>query len=207
MYTAVAASVDGTPSATDAVAGVGAGSADDAVRGVVTAVAKQDYRGLIARLDPNEDAALHDYGSLLLRSARSNSNSSVNLSNITLTDTTVAGGTRVSLKSVQFSQDGKTTTITIDGQCAVIASGGDSKRMCASEALDRYGSSLHLTASEKAALTDLFAAIPKIGVVATKSGGQWFVSPIRTYADLDVSILSNLKDNDLLTLIKLARRQ
>jgi hypothetical protein len=207
MYTAVAASVDSTPSATDAIAGVGAGTADDAVRGVVTAVAKQDYRGLIGRLDPNEDAALHDYGSLLLHNAPSSSNSSVSLSNITLTDTAVAGGTRVSLKSVQFSQDGKTTTITIDGQCAVVASGGDSKRMCASEALDQYGSSLHLSASEKAALTDLFAAIPKIGVVATKSGGQWFVSPIRTYADLDVSILSNLKDNDLLTLIKLARRQ
>ena len=88
-----------------------------------------------------------------------------------------------------------------------MASGSKSTRMCASELLQRYGSSLKLSAAENAALTDLFAAVPKIGVVATKSGGQWYVSPIRTYADLDVSILSNLKDNDLLTLIKLARRQ
>jgi hypothetical protein len=207
IYTVVAASADGTPSSSDAIAAVGAGSPDDAVRGMITAAVKQDYRGLIARLDPNEDAALHDYGSLLLRHAPSSSNSSVNLNNITFADTGVAGGTRVSLKSVQFTAEGKTSTVTIDGQCAVVARGADSTRVCASQALDRYGSSLHLSAAEKAALTDLFAAIPKIGGVATKSGGQWFVSPIRTYADLDVSILSNLKDNDLLTLIKLARRQ
>ncbi len=207
MYTAVAASADGTPSPSDAIAAVGAGSADDAVRGLVTAAANQDYRGLIARLDPNEDAALHDYGSLLLRHAPSSANSSLSLRNFTFADTTVAGGTRVSLKSVQFTEDGETSTITIDGQCAVVASGGRSTRMCAAELLDRYGSSLKLTATEKAALTDLFAAVPKIGIVATKSGGQWFVSPIRTYADLDVSILSNLKDNDLLTLITFARRQ
>jgi hypothetical protein len=162
---------------------------------------------LIARLDPNEDAALHDYGSLLLRHAPSGSTASVNLKNITLADTAVAGGTRVSLKSVQFTADGATNTVTIDGQCAIVATGGRSTRTCASQALDRFGSDLHLSAAETAALTDLFAAIPKIGAVATKSGGQWFVSPIRTYADLDVSILSNLKNDDLLTLIKLARRQ
>ena len=79
--------------------------------------------------------------------------------------------------------------------------------MCALQALEKYGADLHLTAAQKGAMTDLFAAIPKIGIVSTKSGGKFYISPIRTYSDLDTSILGNLKNDDLLILIKLARKQ
>ena len=63
-----------------------------------------------------------------------------------------------------------------------------------------------LTAAEKTALTHLFTALPNIGLVTTDVGGKWYVSPIRTFADLVPSVLSGLTDNDLLTLIKLAQR-
>ena len=208
-YTVVAAAAAsdhlGNPTAANAIAPLGAGSADDAVRSLVTAATKQDYRGIIAGLDPSEDAALHDYGTLLLKSAPQPRSASVDLKNITFTDSSVPGGTRVSLHSVQFTSDGQSVTVTIDGQCAVIATGTKTTRMCALQALDRYGSSLHLTAAQRSALGDLFAAIPKIGVVSTESGGQWYISPIRTYSNLDTTVLSNLKADDLLTLIKLAR--
>ena len=210
MYTVLAAAANsdhlGTPTSADAIAPQGAGSADDAVRQMITAASRQDYRNIIALLDPNEDAALHDYGTLLLKSAPQPTNGQFSLKNITFTDAGVSGGTRVSLHSVQFSSNGQDVTVTIDGQCASIASGPTTTKMCAQQALDKYGANLHLTAAQRSALDDLFTAIPKLGVVSTKSGGKWFISPIRTYSNLDTTILSNLKDNDLLTLIKLARQ-
>jgi hypothetical protein len=212
MYTVLAAEAQsdglGNPSAADAIAPLGAGSADDAVRQMITAFTKKDYKSAIALLDPNEDQAIQDYGNLLLRHApQATTNAPVDLKNITFTDSNAAGGTRVSLKSVSFTSDGDNVTITIDGQCASIATSSSTTKMCALQALEKYGADLHLTAAQKGAMTDLFAAIPKIGIVSTKSGGKFYISPIRTYSDLDTSILGNLKNDDLLILIKLARKQ
>ena len=113
MYTVVAAAASsdhlGIPTAADAIAPVGAGSADDAVRQMVTAATRQDFTSLIAGLDPNEDAALHDYGTLLIKNAPRPTNGSLDLRHITFTDTSVAGGTLVSLheRPVQLRRPGR----------------------------------------------------------------------------------------------------
>jgi hypothetical protein len=44
--------------------------------------------------------------------------------------------------------------------------------------------------------------LTKIGIDTTQSGGQWYVNPVRSYLDVSGSILSGLKDNDLLELIR-----
>ncbi len=53
-------------------------------------------------------------------------------------------------------------------------------------------------------MTHVFAALPKIGIVATQTGGKWYIDPLRSYADLSTAVLSGLDKGDLLTLIGIA---
>jgi hypothetical protein len=51
-------------------------------------------------------------------------------------------------------------------------------------------------------LADLLTGLTKIGVDTTRSGGLWYVNPVRSYLDVTTSVLSGLKDNDLLEMIQ-----
>ena len=42
-------------------------------------------------------------------------------------------------------------------------------------------------------------------MATSRTGGQWFVTPVRTYADLSATVLSGLQGDDLFQLAKLAR--
>ena len=67
---------------------------------MLKAAVAEDVPSLIALLDPNEDAALHDYGRLV---GGASSDSLVTIDKATFTDTPVSGGVRVSLKSISIT--------------------------------------------------------------------------------------------------------
>ncbi len=194
------------PTAADVIAPTGAGSADDAVRQSIVALAESDYDTVIGLLDPSEDAAVHDYGKVLTRKADSPTKPEFTLDDVTFTDTKVDGGVRVSFKSASITTDGEKVDATLDGDCVVLTKGNDSHRECAMDDLEKRAH-LKLTAPQRAAVQHLIAAIPKIGVVATRSGGKWFVSPVRSYIDVGSAVLGGLQGNDLLVLIKLFKQQ
>ena len=197
------------PAASDAIPAVGEGSPEDAVRALLTAATKSDVNKAIAVLDPSDSAALHDYGKLLSQSMVAGNGAAFTIDDVSFNTTKVTGGTRVSLKSITVTDTGggSKSTVTVVGDCLNIDANNDSKRYCAGDALDLLSNTkIALTSDEKQALTDLFKSLPNIGVVTTQSGGKWFVSPIRTYADLGTAILTGLGDNDLLILIKLANK-
>ena len=211
MYTIVdAANQDAgnaNPTAADAIPAVGFTSPTAAVKALVDAAVSGDAAQAIAVLDPNDSAALHDYGTLLTKDSDPGVDG-VTLDDLQFTTTAITGGTRVSLKSFTATDDGTTSTVTVEGDCLSVREDGDTHRFCAADAIDAIGAfSGDLSASEKAALDHVFAALPKIGVVTTEVSGKWYVSPIRSYADLGTAILSGLGSDDLLVLIKLARRE
>ena len=69
----------------------------------------------IALTSPDEDAALHDYGKLIVDRAHY-SPAPVHINDIQFTDTAISGGTHVSLKSLSVTADGQTL---IDGLSGV----------------------------------------------------------------------------------------
>ena len=63
-----------------------------------------------------------------------------------------------------------------------------------------------LTDAQKQAITDLLTGLISSGGVDTAQvGGQWFVTPVRTIADLGANVLGALKGDDLYQLASLGR--
>ena len=61
------------------------------------------------------------------------------------------------------------------------------------------------TAAQKSALAHLFSGLLGAGIVTTQVGGQWYVAPVRTLANLSTSTLSALQGDDLFALASLGR--
>jgi hypothetical protein len=59
------------------------------------------------------------------------------------------------------------------------------------------------TAAQKQAIADLLSGITSLGIDTAKVDGQWFITPVRTVADLGATVLSGLKGDDLFQLATL----
>lgn len=197
------------PTPADAIAAVGGSSPQDAVKRMVNALLRGDTTGAVKLLSPDELAVMHDYGGLFLRKAGSYRAPSVTLKNLQLkTDEVSGGATRVLLRSVTVaSSNGQQSTVTVDGSCIEVTAPGANRRMCTSDlvtqilnAVQGFGVSLDVTPAQRQALGDLLSGLTKVGVDTTQSGGKWYVNPVRSYLDVTSSVLSGLKDNDLLEL-------
>jgi hypothetical protein len=197
------------PTAADSIPAAGESSPENAARALIEAAVASDATKAIAVLDPDDSAALHDYGKLLAQDAGSG-DSSYKIDDIQFKTTKVSGGTRVSVTSVTATNtdEDSQAKFSIDGDCVNVEADGDSDQYCATDAFDEFADNdVVLTSTEKTALTNLFKALPNIGVIATESGGKWFISPLRTYTDLGTAVLSGLGGNDLITLIKLVNKE
>lgn len=51
-----------------------------------------------------------------------------------------------------------------------------------------------------------FQQLIGIGVVMTQEGGQWYASPVRSYAEVFVSLLKGLQPGDIDYFIALAKK-
>ncbi len=113
----------------------------------------------------------------------------------------------MSLESITVAVPDHETTVAIIGKCLGITVDGDYRNFCANQLVTLLNSGAFtakpLTSEETAALTRFAEGIPNIGIDVTQSGGQWYISPLRTYFDLSNALLEPLHDTDLLVLIKL----
>jgi hypothetical protein len=197
------------PTAADAVPAVGGSSPQDVVTKMVNALAQSDYTTAIKLLSPSELAVMHDYGGLLLRGAGGGA-SGIAVKDLQLKTEQVSGGaTRVTLSSVTVVSGGSQTTVTVDGSCVDVTAQSEHKRMCASDFvtqiisfLEGLGVSPTVTPAQRQAFEDVLTGLTKIGVDTTQSGGQWYVNPARSSLDVTSSVLSGLRDNDLLELFR-----
>ena len=65
---------------------------------------------------------------------------------------------------------------------------------------------LKFTDAQKQAITDLLTGLTSAGGIDTAQvGGQWFVTPVRTFADLGANVLSALQGDDLYQLASIGR--
>jgi hypothetical protein len=200
------------PTAADAIAAVGASSPQAAVSQLIDAVLHDNLTDAIKLLSPDELAAMHDYGGLFLRKAGSYDRPDFTIDNLKTTTQGISGGaTRVLLSSITVTAgSGERSTVTVDGNCVDVTVNSDKKRMCTTDfvtqiidTLHNFGMTADVNSAQRQALSDLLSGVTKVGVDTTQSGGSWYVNPVRSYLDITTSVLSGLKDNDLIELINL----
>jgi hypothetical protein len=194
------------PSASDRIPAQGAASPDEAVRTLVNALLAGDLSKAIGVLSPDELAALHDYGKLIIDRVRYPA-PAVTIKTLTFTDTQNSTGVGVALKSLDLVVNGQEFAVTVNGSCFDITAQGQSQHLCAQDIVHQIlGSGLGgpLTAGQQQALTDLFSGIKNLyGMQTTEVGGQWYVNPVRSILDEFHALLSGLKPGDAEQLISI----
>ena len=197
----------------DVIPAVGAGSPSDAVNGLVDAAMASNWAGVIQLLSPDEMAAVHDYGNLLIKNAPRPSTPRFTINDLQLTAKPISGGgQRVSVSKLSITKDGSTVSVAIDNGCYTLTMQGRTQKECAADVVDmalRFlgglsGNGPSLTQAQKDAVTHLFTGLTQEGVDTTQTGGKWFIAPARSTLDILTSLLGGLQGNDLIELARLA---
>jgi hypothetical protein len=190
---------------------VGASSADDAVRQFVQAALDADVAGVIARTAPDEMAALHDAGQVLVDAARGGGPSGIRIESATFADRAVPGGTAVLLAHMTLSSEGDQITLTHDNGCYSVRESQENQtqRFCASDLSEQlqHESGVSLLPPEVTTLLkDMFTGLMNngVGVVAGEVDGHWYVNPGRTMSQLMVDMYGSISPEDLTAVLKLA---
>lgn len=194
-----------------AVPAVGAGSADDAVRQFAQAALDSDARGVIERTSPDEMAALHDVGEVLINAAGNSTPSGARIDSVNFADRNVAGGVDAVLRNMALTVNGDHIVLTQSGGCygVVDSTTGQNQRFCASELTKQLmdGSGIDLPPAVAKVLTDMVTGLMNngVGVVASDVNGQWYVSPGRTVTQLAQDMYSTITPADVAALLRLGQ--
>ncbi len=159
---------------------------------------------------------LHDYGKLLIQQGDAGSLSSdvtdlgVKVDDVQWTTSDVTGGTKVSLASLTLTADGQTVTLTRDpAASSVTLTVPDQPAVTLDEStIDTYLAQAMGSGDLDPQLLDIikreFKQVIGLGVVTVQVDGQWYVSPVRSFSDIFVSLLKGLEPGDVDYLITLA---
>lgn len=192
---------------------VGADSPEAAVDGFLHAAAALDIRDLVARLSPHEMGALQHYWPVLVEPGSIPDADELGVQ-ITLSDLEYRSrtdGNRAQVFIDSFGIDvvaddgtegGATIAdgcITLRGEAAEVvqeeldAPDGtlckDDLEALFEEAMAESGDLGFDFGDFDLMLPDAGGEVPSIGITTTKVDGQWYVAPIRTYADVGIELL------------------
>ncbi len=207
---------------------VGADSPEAAVEGMVDALVQLDMRDAIARLSPNEFAALHDYADLFLADAEAEIDEFRDEFDVTVDELSlrsdVSGDTAsVFVDSVavtvradgeQFSASFADDCFTIEGDMESLDLEGspfEDGPVCSedledfsNEMFDDFGYDLGDEGGSNGERIE-FPQIdtPEIGITTQRVDGEWFVAPIATGLDAMVSGLEVLERSHLDAMVDL----
>ncbi|RLK59403.1 proline-rich domain-containing protein [Actinokineospora cianjurensis] len=187
------------------IAARGASSPGDAVRELAQASVNADLSRVIELLPPDEMAVLHDVGPVLVEAAGKQKPADVKILKLETETQDVEDATKVLLKELEVEADGQTVKVTKDGECYAAEVQGEREQICADDLAAKIGGR-SMAADAKQALTNLVKGmIANTGVVTTEVDGKWYVSPIRSVTDLQITALKSLQPEDVKALFKLAK--
>lgn len=192
----------------------GADAPEGAVQAMFDAVSDYDLEALIAGLNPNEAEALQRYAPLFVDDAQNAIDDAVGTFHVEITDAkyTVNGtGDRRSVGidaiTVHAYGNEEDVTVKISDGCAVVTVDGDTIDSCEDkESIDSTLEALGLGDNEELqSLIDTikrsFADMRPIGLTVQQVDGKWFLSPIGTFADGLLSVMSALDKGELTEII------
>lgn len=195
------------------IAAAGASSPEEAMTTLVNSVLGGDYERIIGLTDPNEMAVLHDYGSLILSEAPTGGvldsgmlPEDFEIQNLEWVTSDVTGGKEVSLKTITIRAEGDTGTITLDSEAGTVSveAPGMSETYTAQQFVQE-GLGGDVPPELTGLIERLFSKVLGLGLVMTEVDGQWYVSPIRSYTNVFVTLLEALEPGDVDYLIELAQ--
>ncbi len=179
-----------------------------------------ELENVIAVLPPDEMAVLHDYGKLILRSSdggdlsgelgNAEQDLGFTIDDIQFATSDVTGGTKVSLASATISADGQTATITVDQATgSVTLKTDDQPEITLDETtIDTYIDEFAGDEDLDPQLVDIikreFEQLVNLGVVTVQVGDDWYVSPMRSFGDVFLSLTRGLEPGDVQYLVGLA---
>ncbi len=191
------------------IAAVGADSPENAVKAMVDAALDSDVKRLIELTPPDEMAALHDVGQLIVDEAGGEEPTGVTVTELKTKVEDVTGGKRVSLvKLVAENGEGDSFTAEVNGDCVRLTENEEAEELCGRDLAETIAEFAELGGSD---LTDAqLGAIERVavgylhsGLVATEVDGKWYVSPSRSLGDISTGFLRELRPGDLEALIEL----
>ena len=209
---------EGLPNPTQAqfIAPEGSKSPEAAVDALIDRGSKGDLKGVIALLPPDEMGVMHDYGQLILDQSDAGdlttemSDLGFEVGPITYDVTDVTGGKKVSFKSIELTADGQTVSIERDPAegSVTLTAPGESPITLNESTIDTYLSdaigSDELDAQGLDIVKREFKQLIGLGVVTVNVDGQWYVSPVRSFSDIFLSLMKGLEPGDVEYLIELS---
>lgn len=194
------------------IAAQGASSPEEAMNAVLDAALTGNAERMIALTDPTEMAVLHDYGQLILSeggagdlSAEGMLPDDFEIQNVEWVTSEVTGGTEVSLRTITIRAEGETVTLTLDAEAGTLAveAPGVSQTLTAEQLLSQ-GLGSGVPPELNGLVERVFKKILGLGVVMTENDGQWYVSPLRSFTNVFVTVLEAVEPSDVDLLIELA---
>ena len=181
------------PEPADRVAAVGADTPEDAVRQLFDAISAGQWRRLVELTPPDEMAALHDYGSMLLDQAPPPPDTPwLTIDKLELKSRDVRGGKAMEAKAlaVTVRLDGEEMKLSVDdlgdGCYHLVADVPDQdpvdQTSCLKDGLKAADGSGPDLSSEQIAQLQTMSKMA--GIVVVQVDGKWFVSPARTIGRL-----------------------
>ena len=230
FYTAAelaAASAGYTMPATS-IPAVGAATPADALRGVIDAGIQLDVAGLIELTPPDEMAALHDYGLILVELAEQALGEAdvesaldgwtISVDALDLEQVEVTGGiklqpTHIAVSGADTEGRGFDVSATkVDETCVdysvtavEVRDGGApdevamSGRACAADIKNAFEGE-DVPVEVQAIAERLVGQLGQVGVVTVEVDGRWYVSPSRTLTDVLLVGMQGLEGDDIETL-------
>jgi hypothetical protein len=210
LYSAAQSAAAGQDVPESGIAARGADTPEGAIERLLEATSHLDLQGIIATLNPNEAEALQRYAPLFLddgQAALDEVRMSIDINDVT-TKVYGSGDTRqVAITSfdIDVSAEGEEVHVESDGKCLTIEGAGQSIDSCeggepaaVSDTIDRYlaqfADQLGIDPDELEPLADALTNVIETaqaslddyefhGIVVSKVGDEWYVSPIATYSE------------------------
>ncbi|GGP67368.1 flagellar basal body protein FliL [Saccharothrix coeruleofusca] len=191
------------------IAPAGAGSAQDAAKQILEAGLDGDLEKVIALLPPDEMGVLQDVGPVLLEEAGKVSATGAKLLELETDAKDVAGGKQLTIRKLIVEADGEKVEVSRDGDCYTVRVQRQSQGLCADEIaqlIEQQGGS-QIPPAAVDVISRIGAQVLKdgLGVVATEVDGKWYVSPIRSYSEVFLTLLRGLQPKDIDELLKAAK--
>lgn len=192
---------------------VGADSPEAAVDGFLQAAAALDIRGVVARMSPHEMGALQHYWPVLVEPGSlpdaGELGVEITLSDLEYRSSTSGDRAQVFIDSFGIDvvdEDGTAGGATIADGCITLR--GEAAEvvqedldapdgpLCEDELRELFEEAMAESGGMGFDLDELDlmlpgadGEVPSIGITTTKVDGQWYVAPIRTYADVSIELL------------------
>lgn len=193
---------------------VGAATPNDALKALVEAVRTTDIRKVIEIMPPDEMAVLHDLGPLLIQQVDAQPDSQVDmpfeLVRLETDAEEVSGGTRLTIREVEVRMtDGSspgTIAISKNGDCYAMRVDQQTQQLCAADLAEEMRSEVPDDIPPQAVepIIEIVQAFytESVGVVTVEVDGKHYVSPLRTFSDLGLTLLKSVEPEHIRALVR-----